>query len=362
MLVGTDAALAKEEARIALKRQQNELRRQRFLNSRTRIMGVDVDALDSQVAEMNKRKSDGKEAERIERLQQMEIERVLEAAAQEERMMRDYNQQEIKRSWEQSIDYKKSIVPESDPDPKYSGPSAAQNFAGNDPNKSTRIHAQQAQMRQWIQEQVAEKAYLSQMDKEGSKSYSDMLKAIEEIRDVAEKEEADMRKYLQRSVKEQNDMLAANRKKRWADEKSAWDDLPLGVKAAATSIDLKDNQELAIDEHGRIIRKDMFRGFNAAQQRRIIQENEMLLEQKRAAREAEAGSEHQWLMQQYLTIQAMEQANIAESRMRKDELMLNLEIINQQKELQRQKKDTSNKDRFGSIEPGFHDKFGSSCR
>jgi hypothetical protein len=104
MLVGTDAALAKEEARIALKRQQNELRRQRFLNSRTRIMGVDVDALDSQVAEMNKRKSDGKEAERIERLRQMEIERVLEAAAQEERMMRDYNQQEINRSWEQSID------------------------------------------------------------------------------------------------------------------------------------------------------------------------------------------------------------------------------------------------------------------
>ena len=179
MLVGTDAALAKEEARIALKRQQNELRRQRFLDARTRVIGVDVDALDAQVAEMTQRKADGKEAERVERLRQLEIERVLEAAAQEERMMREYNQAEIKKAWEQSIAYKKSVVPESDPDPRFSGTSAAQNFAGNDPNKQARIHAQQAQMRQWIQEQVAEKAFLSQLDKDGSKSYSDMLKAIE---------------------------------------------------------------------------------------------------------------------------------------------------------------------------------------
>jgi len=362
MLAGTDAALAKEEARIALKRQQNEMRRQRFLDSRTRVMGLDVDALDAQVAEINKQKADGKEAERIERLRQLEIERVLEAAAEEERLMREFNQQAIKKSWEQAIEFKNNIVPESDLDPKYSGPSAAQNFAGNDPNKVVRVKAQQAQMRTWVQEQVAEKAYFKQLEKESNKSYADMLKAIEDIRDVAEKEESDMRKYLQRSVKEQNDFLSESRKKRWADEKSDWTNLPLQVKAAATSIDLKDNQDLAIDEHGRIVRKDMFRGFNAAQQRRIIQENENLLEQKRAARMAEASTENQWIMQQYLTQQAMEQANLADARMREEETRLNLEIILQQRDLQRQKMANSVKDRFGGVEPGFFDKFGSSCR
>jgi len=362
MLVGTDAVLAKEEARIALKRQQNELRRQRFLNARTRIMGVDVDSLDAQVADMKQRQSDGKESERIERLRQMEIDRVLEAAAEEERQMREFNQQQIKRDWERSIDLKKSIVPEEDPNPRYSGPSACQNFAGNDPNKAVRVRAQQEQMRSWIQEQVAEKSYLARLDKDSNKSYADMLRAIEDIRDVAEKEEADMRKYLQRTVKEQNDMLAANRNKRWADEKLSWSSLPNEIKNAATSLDLKDNQDLAIDETGRIVRKDMFRGFNDAQKRRIIQENEALLAQKRAAMEAERGSENQWLIQQMMTQAAMEQANIDQMRMRGEETMLNLEIIKRQKELQQQKKDASVKARFGGIEPGFFDKFGTNCR
>ena len=68
MLAGTtDAALAKEEARIRLKREQNEKRKERFFDSRKRLIGVDVDALDAQVAEMQKSKADGKEADRIER-------------------------------------------------------------------------------------------------------------------------------------------------------------------------------------------------------------------------------------------------------------------------------------------------------
>ena len=175
---------------------------------------------------------------------------MLEAAAEEERMLKQYTVNEVRRNWESAIEMKRNVVPETVPDPLVSGASAAQNFAGNDPNKGERIRMQQEQMRRWVQEQVAEKAHLSQMDKESSKSYSDMLKAIEEIRDVAEKEEQDMRKYLMRSVKEQNDVLAASRHKRWNDEKLAWTSLPLELKAAATSIDLKEDQDLAIDDTG----------------------------------------------------------------------------------------------------------------
>ena len=276
MLAGADSALSREEARIALKRAQNEKRKERFFNARTRLIGVDVDALDAQVAEMQKMKADNKDGDRIERkssslpghsyqessnppatpqqqkkgIRQMEIERVLEAAAEEERMLKQYTANEVKRNWEAAIERKKNVVPETELDPAKSGASAAQNFAGNDPNKLQRVRLQQEQMRRWVQEQVAEKAYLQQIDKDSSKSYSDMLKAIEEIRDVAEKEEQDMRKYLMRSVKEQNDVSAASRSKRWNDEQLAWSSLPLEQKAAATSIDLKENQQLAIDETG----------------------------------------------------------------------------------------------------------------
>jgi len=88
----------------------------------------------------------------------------------------------------------------------------------------------------------------------------------------------------------------------------------------------------------------------------------VLLAQKRAAREAERSTEDQWLMQQYLTQQAMEHANIAETRAREEEKQLNLAIVKQQMSLQQQKRDTSNRQRYGAIEPGFFDKFGNSCR
>lgn len=180
----------------------------------------------------------------------MEMERVLEAAAEEERMLREWTKSEVKRSWEQAIERKMNAVPEKTLDPLHSGLSAAQNFAGNDPNKLERVRMQQAQMRRWVQEQVAEKAHMRQSETESSKSYADMLKAIEAIRDVSEKEEQDMRKYLMRSVREQNDELAADRRKQWNDEKQAWTSLPLQVKSAATSLDLHDSENLAIDEHG----------------------------------------------------------------------------------------------------------------
>ena len=88
----------------------------------------------------------------------------------------------------------------------------------------------------------------------------------------------------------------------------------------------------------------------------------MLLAQKRAAAEAERSSDNQWLMQQYLTQQAMENANIAETHAREEDKQLNLAIVKQQMTLQQQKREMANKNRYGAIEPGFFDKFGTSCR
>jgi hypothetical protein len=49
-----------------------------------------------------------------------------------------------------------------------------------------------------------------------------------------------------------------------------------------TSLDVFDeDQTKAWDENGRIIRRDAFKGFTDAQRRRIQQENEMALMEKR---------------------------------------------------------------------------------
>jgi RIB43A len=61
-----EQALAKEAARIKARRERDEIRRERFLNARTRIMGIDAEALDKQVAEMRQAREDGKDADRVE--------------------------------------------------------------------------------------------------------------------------------------------------------------------------------------------------------------------------------------------------------------------------------------------------------
>lgn len=95
----TDEALLKEEQRIRSKTIAFEKRRERIMNSKKRLIGIDVDALDQQVQELRQGRSDKKEDERLEKLRQIEIERVLAAAVEEEKMMRSFQLDTMKKSW-----------------------------------------------------------------------------------------------------------------------------------------------------------------------------------------------------------------------------------------------------------------------
>ena len=62
-----EEALAKDAARLKLKREQNEIRRLRFHNARLRTIGIDVEALDAQVEEKRRLQSDRDEMNRMDR-------------------------------------------------------------------------------------------------------------------------------------------------------------------------------------------------------------------------------------------------------------------------------------------------------
>ena len=62
-----EEALAKDEAKLRHKREQNEIRRIRFHNSRLRTIGIDVEALDAQVEEKRRQKNDREEMNRMDR-------------------------------------------------------------------------------------------------------------------------------------------------------------------------------------------------------------------------------------------------------------------------------------------------------
>jgi hypothetical protein len=62
-----DKSLQREELRIKAKREANEERRKRFLNARSRLIGLDVAALDQQVAEKEERRRREQEITKLER-------------------------------------------------------------------------------------------------------------------------------------------------------------------------------------------------------------------------------------------------------------------------------------------------------
>ncbi len=61
-----DEVMAKEESRINRIREAHEQRRLRILNAKVRIIGIDVDALDAQVAEKRQNAHNKSESDRVE--------------------------------------------------------------------------------------------------------------------------------------------------------------------------------------------------------------------------------------------------------------------------------------------------------
>jgi hypothetical protein len=267
--------LAKEAAKIAYRREQNEMRRLRIHNAKQRTIGLDIEALDAQVAEKRANASDDVDRMNIERAQANEIERILAASMEEERMMREFQMNQMKVSWEEAMRKRtaeKEAPPGTDFDLDHCGPASLIVMKGEDVQGAERVSAQKEQMRVWIQQQIAEKAYLKERDADEDLNYADMIKAIDEIRESTEQEEKDMRRYVTDTVKLENLELAMGQKMRRHMQNSINDS---EGKPLSTSLDcFTENKAVAMDEYGKIKRIDMFRGFTDEQKRTIFQQNQ----------------------------------------------------------------------------------------
>lgn len=121
--------------------------------------------------------------------------------------MKEYQMRELKKSWSEAAEkrnFTKTQPRGPDFDPANSGPASLQRFSGEDTDRENRLKEQKNQMRKWIQEQVAEKAYLNKVRQDEDMSYADMIKAIDEIRAATEQEEQEMRKYIVQTVASHN--------------------------------------------------------------------------------------------------------------------------------------------------------------
>ena len=214
-------------------------------------------------------------------LRSLEIQRLLDGFSEEEARAKTSLKMELMNSWKQSLDAKKRTPPESAsyrPEDLSLPP-----LTGEDMYHDERVKAQQNQMKRWVQEHVDMKVHQRMVDKSQDDKYEEMMKAVLDIREAAEREEADMRKYMCLSVKEQNEELARIQREQRRKENFIFDDMSREAVLATTTLTIPDDGRLATDDSGRIVRRDMFRGYSEEQRQRILLDNENIRSQKRFA-------------------------------------------------------------------------------
>ena len=115
----------------------------------------------------------------------------------------------MKATWENQTLEKRSKESAARAMPDYErdrlGSSSAQLLCGEDSSRAERARAQKEQLSRWIQEQINEKAYNKELEREEEARYAEMLRIIGDMRDAAEQEDNDLRKYLRNKANREND-------------------------------------------------------------------------------------------------------------------------------------------------------------
>lgn len=349
----------KLQAKIAHKRRIDE---ERLARLRVGMKGVDIASLDAQVKEKQMKKGNDKDLEKMMTEQALEIERRLAEAEQEENAIKKYAKDQLIASWEQAkLDKEqRNMASKNDPDykPEIAGPASAMFFAGADVDYEEINVKKKNQMKCWIEDQMAQKTASKATSNAGDADYLAMLAAINEVCVEAENEEKELAKYVNRSVKDHNAELAAMAKERRMKEKEESMKNGFGYNQL-----LQEDKAYAFDSNGKLMRKDMFKGFTKEQQNAFMKENQALIDAKMAAKEDISDVDYNYMLIQMAQMKALERAEFEESEFRKhnnEEYMRYLdEQISTNKNQRREEKDYYG---AGNQGDGFFDKFGTSAR
>ena len=246
---------------------------------------------------------------------------------------------------------------QKDIDFENTGISAAVQFAGEDPYRRERLMQQREQMRKWAEEQLLEKQRIQSLEKDEDQSYASVLRQIDQIREDNEADEAAMRRAVRLKFVEENTNFMLQKRAIIADGKAESD------KDTNASLPIiEERNDLATDAGGRIIRKDMFKGYTLDQQRRMLQENEALKEAKYDSMIEQQEEDQSWALQQALSQRAMEEAYNEEKVLRSQRKEEYLASLRDQIVRDKEAKAEWEKTKIGNIGNRFFNAFGTSAR
>jgi hypothetical protein len=349
-----------EQAKFRRKREEAEARRNRFLSPRARTIGVDVNSLNEQVSDSKNKLKQIEIEKKLDVMRNREIDLIMESIEHEQRKMKQFYMEEVKKSWEISKTEKKDCITPKKfvTSPDICGPAACQKFAGEDPTREDRIREQKKQMRQWVQEKVGEIAQIKERSKEDEDNYNQLLKAVDKLREEAEDEEKKMREHLNRYVVEENKVLA----KEQEEKRRQWNKIGPSMNGRNILSDLDDNVVPKVVDGSKIAHKDAFRGLTKAQQYMILKQNDDLVEQKREAERQHKMKENEFNKHQSHVLRAMDLIRLEEERLKAEENASRVAELKMQADEHKKRSLMSKKDQFGAVNEGFFGNFGTSCR
>jgi RIB43A len=234
--------LERERSRVEGLRARNEERTGRYLNARLRLIGVDKQGLDAQVAEREAAKQRERDAAAAEFAREQHIQALMEQRDAEERELRrieiervraERDAQRLEKHQRTAAERESFLAPLV---PAACGPSALQTFSGEDAARKAREAAQKDQMRAWTAQQAADKRAREEAEAEAAARYHDYLMAVTAARGVQQEQEDAARADLRARTRDCNLELAeekAAREEAWRQLQAEADARELAAREAA---------------------------------------------------------------------------------------------------------------------------------
>ncbi len=347
-------------------RARAQQRTERFLNARTRTMGIDKNFLDQQVEEKRLAKLAEKQADLDQAAYDQSILRVLESNEANSRAAKMEEMRRLRDDLQEHASLPKNSCDKigTPIDPETCGIGAAQYFAGEDKGMQERRRLQQAQMRQWTRQQIAEKQARTVEEKEESMRFHQYLTAVDNMRAQIEASESNRAKQERLNVRQLNEARAAEQaafKKAQAELNEAMNQMEFEtVKSDPFLNEETDITKSSVASYR--VRPDHFKGFNKDQVMYIYKKNEDLVSDHKAAKAQEAADAQAWADHSAMVVKMMEQAEQEQKAQRDYINQLEAKDLMEQRRELAEKKKFSRDDKFGAISNGFFDGFGTSCR
>ena len=375
----TNTSLAsREEQRLQARRQRDEQRRQRFLNAKTRTLGVDVAALDRQVAEKRAKKEAERAAEMSYAEEQRQIRRVLEMNLLEERKQQQQDRLEVAqvvqvqrdptlaREWDlNNPDALKNEQPPrvGDYDPRC-GPSSVQQFSGEDLNKGDRIKMQQMQLKDWTQQALSVKEGKQRAEYEAEQAYAAQIKAVVNLTEQIEQKDNEQKDMENKEYAVRNLQLAELRRHNKEVFRQTEENKRIAeLKYKRGDPFLNEHRTTGISMFGRgRVRPDHWKGMTTSQLQEIFEIQKAQAAAKLEEKRRQQQEDYEYAQYEKAVYNLTQQANLQEQEAAREDQY----VVRQEQAKQIAEKHARDafirQERAGKITDDFFKAFGASHR